>query len=204
MPALEARLEAFGAAHTQVLGVSIDSVHSHANWAAKDLGGISFPLLADFHPKGAVADSYGLYLADKGITDWATVLIDAGGKVVWAASVGPGGERDIDELLGQAQKLDAAYAPKLPDLAKPTGVPAGTELFVKSACGFSRTALLARLNLHLDAAIPVHNITETPAEGQRLESLTGKRQVPCLVENGEPLLESADIVKKLVAQATVL
>ena len=35
-------------------GVSIDSVHSHANWG-RELGGVSFPLLSDFEPKGAVA-----------------------------------------------------------------------------------------------------------------------------------------------------
>ena len=30
------------------------------------MGGISFPLLADFHPKGAMAESFGLYLAGSG------------------------------------------------------------------------------------------------------------------------------------------
>ena len=41
-------LPRFRAAHTQVLGVSVDSVFCHANWAAS-MGGVSFPLLADFH-----------------------------------------------------------------------------------------------------------------------------------------------------------
>ena len=64
---MEAALDRFRAADTQVLGVSIDSIHSHANWA-HDVGGVSFPLLADFHPKGALAQSFGHYLADAGIT----------------------------------------------------------------------------------------------------------------------------------------
>ena len=97
MPAVEALLERFEAAHTQVLGVSVDSVHCHANWG-RDLGGVSFPLLADFHPKGGVAQSYGLYLEDKGITDRATVIIDKTGVVRHASSVTPSGERDIEAL----------------------------------------------------------------------------------------------------------
>ena len=51
-------LPRFRAVHTQVLGVSIDSIYSHASWGS-DLGGVSFPLLSDFEPKGAVARSYG-------------------------------------------------------------------------------------------------------------------------------------------------
>ena len=204
MPALEAHRDAFCSAHTQVLGVSIDSVHSHANWASKDLGGISFPLLSDFHPKGAVAESYGAYLGEKGITDRATVLIDADGKVTWSESVGPGGERDIDALLERCQKLDADHTPGLADLPAPSGVPAGTELFVKTGCGFSKVALNALSNLHLEDSIMVRNITETPAEGDRLESIGGKKQVPCLVENETALYESADIVAKLGSQVTNL
>ncbi|MBW2578727.1 MAG: redoxin domain-containing protein, partial [Deltaproteobacteria bacterium] len=102
MPALDALQGRFEAAHTQVVGISIDSVYCHANWA-DSLGGISVPLLADFHPKGAVAEAFGLYLADNGITDRATVIIDADGVVQHISAVGPGGSRDIDELAGLAE-----------------------------------------------------------------------------------------------------
>jgi alkyl hydroperoxide reductase subunit AhpC len=47
---VEALQERFFAANTQVLGISIDSVYCHLNWAMS-LGGISFPLLADIHPR---------------------------------------------------------------------------------------------------------------------------------------------------------
>ena len=50
----------------QVLGVSVDSVWSHKAWAEKM--GIHYPLLADFHPRGAMASKYGVYIEDKGIT----------------------------------------------------------------------------------------------------------------------------------------
>ena len=44
-------IDRFNEADTQVLGVSIDSKHSHKKWA-ESLGGVSYPLLQDFHPKG--------------------------------------------------------------------------------------------------------------------------------------------------------
>jgi len=65
----------------QVLGLSVDSVWSHKAFAEKM--GIHYPLLADFHPRGAVADKFGAYLADKGITGRAIAIIDRGGKVAW-------------------------------------------------------------------------------------------------------------------------
>ena len=85
---MEQLLPRFRAAHTQVLGISVDSVYCHANWA-RDLGGISFPLLADFEPKGAVGARYGLYLDGPGIDDRATVIVDATGVVRHASSVTP-------------------------------------------------------------------------------------------------------------------
>lgn len=87
-----------------MLGVSVDSKYSHKAWA-ETFGGIRFPLLADFHPKGAVAKSYGLLLEDKGITDRATVLIGKDGKVLWSESVGPGGARVPGQLLAKVQEL---------------------------------------------------------------------------------------------------
>jgi len=87
-----------------VLGVSIDSKYCHKAWG-ESFGGIQFPLLSDFHPKGKVAAAYGLWLEDKGITDRATVLIGKDGKVLWSESVGPGGARVPGALLEKAKEL---------------------------------------------------------------------------------------------------
>jgi peroxiredoxin len=65
----------------QVLGLSVDSAWSHKAFAEKL--GIKYPLLADFHPRGAVAEKFGMYLGDKGITGRAIAIIDKGGKVAW-------------------------------------------------------------------------------------------------------------------------
>ncbi|MCI0349589.1 MAG: redoxin domain-containing protein [Acidobacteriales bacterium] len=65
----------------QVMGLSVDSAWSHKAFAEKM--GIKYPLLADFQPRGAVADKFGMYLADKGITGRAVAIIDKQGKVAW-------------------------------------------------------------------------------------------------------------------------
>ncbi len=74
-------LKSFEKLDAQVLGLSVDSVWSHKAFAEKM--GIHYPLLADFHPRGAVADKFGMYLADKGITGRAIAIIDRSGKVAW-------------------------------------------------------------------------------------------------------------------------
>ena len=44
----------------QVLGISCDTAASHRAWA-DSMGGLPYPLLSDFHPKGQVCEAYGLY-----------------------------------------------------------------------------------------------------------------------------------------------
>jgi glutaredoxin len=203
VPEVEALLPRFRAAHTQVLGVSVDSVFCHANWA-RDLGGVSFPLLADFEPKGAVAKEYGLYLDGPGIDDRATVIIDAGGTVRHASSVTPSGKRNIEELAALCEKVDAEHGAGLDALPEPAGLVGDATLYVKSGCGFSRAALLARDNLHLQQALAVKNVSEDAAARDALVKLAGKDQAPCLVIGGKPLHEADDIIRELVGSVTDL
>ncbi len=88
---------AFQGVNAQVLGVSVDSKWTHR--AFVDAKKIPFPLLADFHPKGAVAAQYGLYHADKGITARATVIVGKDGKVAFVQDHGFGTPRDDKALL---------------------------------------------------------------------------------------------------------
>lgn len=197
MPAAEALLGRFRAAHTQVLGVSVDSIYCHANWA-KDLGGISFPLLADFNPKGALAQSMGLYLEKAGITDRATVIIDSTGIVRHASSVTPSGQRDIAALAALCEEIDKASTGPVEPFATPPGVPEDAILYVKSRCGFSRATLLALENLHLAGKVPVCNITEDASAKGTLLGIAGKETAPCLIVGKAPLHESKDIIRRLV------
>ena len=84
--------------------MSVDSKFCHKAWAA-GFSGIKFPLMADFHPKGQVSKTYGLWLDDKGISDRATVLIDKAGKVLWSESVTPAGARQPGALLEKVKAL---------------------------------------------------------------------------------------------------
>ncbi len=74
-------MKQFDKLDAQVLGLSVDSVWSHKAFAEKT--GIQYPLLADFQPRGAVAEKFGVYLADKGITGRAIAIIDRKGNIAW-------------------------------------------------------------------------------------------------------------------------
>ncbi len=158
---------------------------------------MSFPLLSDFHPKGAVAESFGAYLADKGITDRATVIIDAGGTVRYAESVTPAGQRDIAALAEVCERIDAEYEGPREPIPRRGELPGDLELFIKSNCGFSRAVMLARANLHLDPDLPVHNVSEDDEARSRLSERAGREQAPCLIGADEALYESAAIIERL-------
>ncbi len=88
MPLYEAERERFRTHDAQVVGVSTDSRYVNAAWAQK-LGGITYPLLSDFYPHGAVAEKYGV-LTPKGMAARALFIIDKGGIVRYI---------DVHELL---------------------------------------------------------------------------------------------------------
>ena len=96
-------LKQFEKLNAQVLGLSVDSVWSHKAFA--DKMGIQYPLLADFQPRGAVAEKFGFYLADKGITGRAVVIIDKDGKIAWAKDVGIPNVPDMKEVSQALEQL---------------------------------------------------------------------------------------------------
>src|SRR5688572_2489228 len=75
MSGYEAERPAFDANDTVVLGISIDAQPAKAAWA-QTLGPLSFDLLSDFHPHGAVADAYGVFRPKDGISERAIFLVD--------------------------------------------------------------------------------------------------------------------------------
>jgi peroxiredoxin (alkyl hydroperoxide reductase subunit C) len=74
-----ADLEAEGA---RLYGISVDSAFSHK--AFQSSLGISFPLLADFHPKGEVSRAYGVFIEERGHDQRALVMIGPDMVVKWA------------------------------------------------------------------------------------------------------------------------
>ena len=88
----------------QVLGLSVDSVWSHKAWAEKL--GIRYPLLADFHPRGAVASKFGVYLEERGITGRAITIINKEGKIAWFRQyeiLTVPDLKEVEEALAQAK-----------------------------------------------------------------------------------------------------
>jgi peroxiredoxin len=70
---------------------------------------VFYPLDWTPNPKGEMAKKYGVFLEDKGITDRATVIIDKQSVVRYAKSVTPAGERNPQELLAEAQKVNNGH-----------------------------------------------------------------------------------------------
>src|SRR5215471_7035149 len=70
------------AANAHVLAVSVDAGPSKKAWA-DSLGGISYDLLSDFHPHGAVAAKYGV-LRDDGLSERAIFVVDKSGRIAWS------------------------------------------------------------------------------------------------------------------------
>jgi len=66
----------------KLYGVSVDSAFSHKAFRAHL--GITFPLLADFHPKGEVSQAYGVYIGERGHNQRALVMIGPDGTVLWS------------------------------------------------------------------------------------------------------------------------
>jgi peroxiredoxin len=96
-------LSSIDGAGAQVLGVSVDSKWTHAAFA-KHVG-LKYPLLADFHPKGAVAQSFGLFKELLGFASRATVIVDKAGKVAYVKETPLGEQRDNKEILEAVRKL---------------------------------------------------------------------------------------------------
>jgi peroxiredoxin len=69
----------FDKLNAQVLGISVDHVPCLKAWA-QSLGGISFPLLSDFSPLGAVAKKYGVKRRE-GFSERAIFVLDKYGII---------------------------------------------------------------------------------------------------------------------------
>lgn len=82
--------------------MSIDSIFSHKVFSLS-LGGLWFPLLADFHPKGEVAEKYGI-LTNDGYSKRACFIIDKEG-IVRHSEVYERGLPDTKKLLEVAKGL---------------------------------------------------------------------------------------------------
>lgn len=78
----QSELDEFEKYNAQVIAISVDSLYSHGAWAA--VRGITFPLLADFHPRGEVAALYKVWRQSNGFSERALYVIDTQGIIRYA------------------------------------------------------------------------------------------------------------------------
>jgi peroxiredoxin len=87
-------LPMFEAYNAQLLGLSVDGFWSHKAFA--ESRGLTFPLLADFEPKGEVARRYGVFNTEEGVSERALFVIDSLGNIRWSyvspSGVNPGAD----------------------------------------------------------------------------------------------------------------
>lgn len=71
---------------------------------AHSVGDLPYPLLSDFHPKGQVAQAYGVWNPDLGASRRAVIIIDKEGiiryKRVWQT-----GRPDPAEILSRVRQI---------------------------------------------------------------------------------------------------
>ncbi len=87
-----------------LLGISVDGIWSHRAFSKNR--NLSFPLLADFEPKGKVARAYGVYNEEEGNAKRALFVIDPEGVILWSyvspPQINPGADgilRALESML---------------------------------------------------------------------------------------------------------
>jgi len=88
-----------------VVGISVDGVWCHRAFA--ETRGLSFPLLSDFEPKGAVSREYGAYRASEGVSERALFVLDRTGAIEWREVVPPEENPGADGILRALEGLTA-------------------------------------------------------------------------------------------------
>ena len=77
---------------TVTLTISVGPPPTHKVWAKQS--GFTFPLLSDFWPHGAVAQSYGVFNDAAGFANRGTFVVDRSGVIRFAEMKQPGEPRD--------------------------------------------------------------------------------------------------------------
>ena len=89
--------------NAELIGISVDGIWSHLAFA-KDRN-LHFLLLADFEPKGEVAQAYQVYRAKEGTSERALYVIDGDGIVRWSYVSPVGVNPGADGILRALESL---------------------------------------------------------------------------------------------------
>lgn len=105
MEGLEASLSMFADRDTVAFGISIDTVPSKKAWA-ESLKIEKTRLLSDFWPHGSVAESLGIFRAEDGISERASILVDRTGTVRFVKVYPIGDLPDVRELMDALDNIE--------------------------------------------------------------------------------------------------
>jgi glutaredoxin len=175
MPSYELDIHKFEGYNTQVLGISVDHIPCLKAWA-ESLGGISYPLLSDFWPHGAIAQLYGVFRED-GRAERALFVVDKEGIVRYVDIHDIDDQPKNEEVLTilrqlepDAVVLDKAAAPE-PEAAAPAAKPQSVVLYCRPGCIDCR---LARSFLQQNGVPYTEiNMRAIPAAEARVREWTG-------------------------------
>lgn len=103
MPSYEEKLSEFTKRNAQVLGISCDPHFSTEEWA-RQLGGLSYPLLSDFWPHGRTCVDYGV-LRPGGYSERAVFVVDRAGVVRYVDLHDIGSAPPVDPVLAALDRL---------------------------------------------------------------------------------------------------
>ncbi|UQZ35348.1 thioredoxin peroxidase [Paenibacillus sp. PK3_47] len=100
----------FAALDTEILGVSVDSVHSHKAWIntprdMNGLGRINFPLASDITKKAA--GDYGVLIEEEGVALRGLFIIDPDGELKYEVVNHNDVGRSVEETLRVLQALQS-------------------------------------------------------------------------------------------------
>jgi peroxiredoxin len=101
-------LSEFKALGADLVGISIDHAWCHTAFAKSR--NLRFPLLADFHPKGEVAQRYGVYNHEIGMSERALFVLDPKGVISWSYVSPIGVNPGADGILTALESLQGAPA----------------------------------------------------------------------------------------------
>jgi peroxiredoxin len=89
--------------NARLVGISVDGVWCHLAYSTQRH--LQFPLLADFEPKGAIAETYNAYRRKDGVAERALYVLDAKGMIRWNHLSPPGVNPGADGILKALESM---------------------------------------------------------------------------------------------------
>ena len=91
--------------NSQLIAISVDGKWCHASY--REQRNLSFPLLADFEPKGEVARMFGVYDEKEGECERALFVLDEDGVIRWSYLSDSGVNPGADGILEALEKMES-------------------------------------------------------------------------------------------------